>query len=208
MNGQELDKINIRNIFFKLYFFFFYLPQLYFYLPHCPTTLTFPMSTPRRSRRLSSGGDVGSSWKDSPERAMMVTAVDKDGFVKDFICNHALLSEYEGRQRPLAKFLTMAKVKALVEAVPSNALTTHDKAVDRKFYRYKKEPEGGDFYKRTTLPSGVVMEEFDEEFVVHTPNDGRRFACALVHDFVVEYGRKANTGDVSTSQAYIAVERF
>lgn len=135
----------------------------------------------------------------------MVTTVDRYGLVKEYICAHALLSEYEGRQRQLAKFLTMAKVKALVKALPPSASTTYDKTTDREFYKYKPEPEGGDFFQRTTTLSGVEVEESDEEFVVHPPNDGRRFACALVHDFVKMYGRKAKTGDVSTSQAYIAV---
>lgn len=139
---------------------------------------------------------------------MLVTAVDRYGLVKDFFCDHSLLSEYEGRQRQLAKFLTMAKVNALVDAVPSGVFTTYDKKTDRKFYKYKKEPEGGDFFKRSTTSSGVEVEESDEEFVVQTPNDGRGFACALLHDFVVKYGRKAKTGDVSTSQAYIAVNNF
>lgn len=139
---------------------------------------------------------------------MLVTAVDQYGLVKDFLCAHPLLGEYEGRQRQLGKFLTMPKVKALVDAVPPSVSTTYDKKTDRKFYRYKKEPEGGDFYQRITLPSGVQVEESDEEFVVHTRNDGRVFICALLHDFVVKYGRKAKTGDVSTSQAYISVTHF
>ena len=140
---------------------------------------------------------------------MLVIAFDPYGTVKEFICDHDLLSEYDGKQRPLAKFLTKSKVEALEEEVPPSVFTTYNKAWDRNSYKYKKEPKGGDFHKRTTLSSGVEVEESDsEEFAVDLPNDGRVFAQALLYDFVVKHGRKAKTADVSSSQAYISVKNF
>ena len=139
---------------------------------------------------------------------MLLTAVDKYGRVKEFFCEHRLLASFKGRQRPLGKFLTTRMVTSLVNAVPSDDSTTYDKAGDREYYKYQKEPEMGDFFQISTLPSGVEVEEFDEDFMVETPKDGRKFSCALLHDFFVKYGREAKTGDVSTSQAYIVLDGF
>lgn len=140
--------------------------------------------------------------------AMFVFVKDKYGTVKEFYCDHSLLHEYKGRQRPLAKFLTTGKVRQLEAAVPAGALTSYDKTGDKRHYRYRKEPDGGDFFKRFTTSNGVEVTESDEEFVVDVPKDGRWFACELLFDFIKKYGRPAKTGDVTTSQAWITVARF
>lgn len=140
---------------------------------------------------------------------MLVNVVDpKHGRVKEYFCDHSLLASYVGKQRALGKFLTKAMVTSLVNAVPPNPSTTYDKAGDREHYQYKKEPSRGDFFRISTLASGVEVEESDEEFTIEPPKDGRKFVCALLHDFVLKYGRKAKTGDVTTSQAYIVVDSF
>lgn len=196
----------------------FFRNSLFFW----PGTLTFTLffdhdlvDMSQKGKRKAEEGRLTSPLRRSPrsppvdnDPAMLLTAINKNGLVKEFFCDHALLSMYRGKQRPIGKFLTMAAVKALSDAVGTSVLTTHDKQTDRKDYRYKKEPVGGDFFKRYTNDKGVETTESDEEFVVNLPADGRRFACALLLDFVKEFGRKARTGDVTTSSAYIVVNSF
>lgn len=125
---------------------------------------------------------------------------------EEYFCDHPLLSEYEGKQRAMGKFLTDSKVAELKIAL-EDKYTTYDDTTDERFYKYAPEPKKGDFYRCTNDPvSGAILaEDFDEDFLIDIPKDGRKFVCALLLDLVTAYGRKALTGDKTTSTATIVI---
>lgn len=120
---------------------------------------------------------------------MLVVVTDDHGTLTELYCAHPLLSGFVGKQRPLAKFLTKSLVRKLQQCVPVDNHTTYNKKWDRKLYKHTAEPEHGDLD--------------DDDFAVGPFRDGRRFAQALLLDFVKEFGREAVTGDNTTSSASI-----
>ena len=156
------------------------------------------VTTPtRRSPRLSGTFPTSTSTPNPPTKdptpttksgAMLVyviNAVGNNVHVQEFYVDHPLLSGFEGKQRPQAMFLTDAMVVEMKKCLGTCNPKTHVKI--RETYRYTSEPEDGDV----------------DEFRIEPYDDGREFVNALVYDFVMEFGREAKTGDVTSSTAYI-----
>lgn len=128
---------------------------------------------------------------------MLVVVVDRYGMTREYFCEHAFFVGLEGRQRPLAKFLTKEMVTELQRLVPATRLATYEKYIeDSNNYEYTAEPEGGD------------IDSDDEEFRVDPFEDGRYFTNALFFDFINKFGRKAETGDKACSSACIIKPPF
>lgn len=158
--------------------------------------------TPRRSRRLSgtptSTPTTASTTASTPvskkackSGSMLVVVVDEHGKTKEYFCEHRLLYGLEGKQRPLAKFLTSAMMEELENVLDDVWGTRYKKIWDKKYYKYTSEPEAGD------------IDSDDEDFRIEPFKDGRYFANALFLDFVKNFGREAKTGDKAASTAYI-----
>ena len=152
--------------------------------------------TPRRSRRLSgtptSTPTTASTTASTPgSGSMLVVVVDERGKTKEYFCEHSLLYGLEGKQRPLAKFLTSAMIEELENVLDDEWGTKYKQIWDKKYYKYTSEPEAGD------------IDSDDEDFRLEPFEDGRYFANALFLDFVKNFGRQAKTGDKAASTAYI-----
>lgn len=109
----------------------------------------------------------------------------------EYYCSHPILSEYEGKQRAHGKFLTPEKITEMKQAL-GDKFTTFQDTKDEGEYNYV-----ADFVLKPE------EDEYDEDFVIDPPRDGRWFTGALIGDFVKEFGRKAVPGDVFTSLATI-----
>lgn len=127
---------------------------------------------------------------------MLVVVGNKFGITREYFCEHAFLVGLEGRQRPLAKFLTGEMVTELQQLVPATRATYEKYIEDSNNYEYTAEPEGGD------------IDSDDEEFRIDPFADGRYFTNALFFDFIEKFGRKAKTGDKASSSAYIIKPPF
>ena len=122
---------------------------------------------------------------------MLVLIVQNFHVFHEYYCSHPILSEYQGKLRAHGKFLAPEKIIEMKQALDGK-FTTFQDTNDEGKYKYV-----ADF----VLQAG--NEEYDEDFVIEPPSDGRWFTGALIADFVKQFGRKAVPGDVFTSSATI-----